>query len=75
MCFNGRVRTGLPVADAMAFSTAGATTQIVGSPTPPQKSLVGTTTVSIFGMSLSRRISYVWKLVSAMRPFSTVHSP
>ena len=30
--------TGLPVAAWMAFNTAGATTQMVGSPTPPQKS-------------------------------------
>ena len=34
----GSVRTGLPVAACMAFNTAGAVTQIVGSPTPPQKS-------------------------------------
>jgi hypothetical protein len=36
--FSGRLRTGLPVAAWIALSTAGATTQIVGSPTPPQKS-------------------------------------
>lgn len=36
--FNGNCRTGLPVAAWMAFSTAGVTTQMVGSPTPPQKS-------------------------------------
>jgi hypothetical protein len=36
--FSGRLRTGFPVAAWMALSTAGATTQIVGSPTPPQKS-------------------------------------
>jgi len=36
--FSGRLRTGLPVAAWIAFSTAGVTTQIVGSPTPPQKS-------------------------------------
>src|SRR5262245_50897646 len=36
--FSGRLRTGLPVAAKIAFSTAGAATQIVGSPTPPQKS-------------------------------------
>jgi hypothetical protein len=36
--FSGRLRTGLPVAAKMALSTAGATTLIVGSPTPPQKS-------------------------------------
>ena len=35
---SGRLRTGLPVAAVIAFITAGATTQIVGSPTPPQKS-------------------------------------
>ena len=35
---SGRLRIGLPVAAKMALSTAGATTQIVGSPTPPQKS-------------------------------------
>jgi hypothetical protein len=36
--FSGRLRTGLPVAAKIAFITAGAATQIVGSPTPPQKS-------------------------------------
>ena len=36
--FSGRLRTGLPVAAKIAFSTAGATTLMVGSPTPPQKS-------------------------------------
>jgi hypothetical protein len=36
--FSGSCRTGLPVAAWMALSTAGATTQMVGSPTPPQKS-------------------------------------
>ncbi len=35
---SGRLRTGLPVAAKIALSTAGATTQMVGSPTPPQKS-------------------------------------
>jgi hypothetical protein len=34
----GRSRTGLPVAAKIAFNTAGPTTQMVGSPTPPQKS-------------------------------------
>jgi hypothetical protein len=37
-CFSGRLRTGLPMAECTAFSTLGVTTQIVGSPTPPQKS-------------------------------------
>ena len=36
--FSGRVRTGLPVAAWIALSTAGVVTQMVGSPTPPQKS-------------------------------------
>jgi hypothetical protein len=36
--FSGSSRTGLPVAAWIAFITAGATTQMVGSPTPPQKS-------------------------------------
>jgi hypothetical protein len=36
--FSGRLRTGLPVAAKIAFITDGATTQMVGSPTPPQKS-------------------------------------
>src|SRR5882724_8527400 len=35
---SGRLRTGFPVAAWIAFITAGVTTQIVGSPTPPQKS-------------------------------------
>jgi hypothetical protein len=35
---SGKLRTGLPIAAWIAFNTAGATTQIVGSPTPPQKS-------------------------------------
>jgi hypothetical protein len=35
---SGRLRTGLPVAAKIAFITAGVTTQMVGSPTPPQKS-------------------------------------
>jgi hypothetical protein len=36
--FSGNCRTGLPIAAWIAFITAGATTQMVGSPTPPQKS-------------------------------------
>jgi hypothetical protein len=54
---SGRLRIGLPVAAKTALSTAGATTQIVGSPTPPQKSEVGTITVSTFGISARRIIS------------------
>lgn len=51
---SGRVRTGLPVAAKIAFSTAGTATQIVGSPTPPQKSCVGAITVSIVGICAMR---------------------
>src|SRR5262249_53076897 len=72
---SGSVRTGLPVAANIALSTAGVTTEIVGSPTPPQKSIDGTTTVSTFGISTSLSISYVSKFVSTMRPLSTVHAP
>jgi len=36
--FNGKLRTGRPIAAWIALSTAGAVTQMVGSPTPPQKS-------------------------------------
>ncbi|MEA2906318.1 MAG: hypothetical protein QOI12_3705 [Alphaproteobacteria bacterium] len=35
---SGRLRIGLPVAARIALITAGRTTQMVGSPTPPQKS-------------------------------------
>jgi sulfide dehydrogenase [flavocytochrome c] flavoprotein subunit len=42
------------VALAIAFRTAGAATAMVGSPTPPQKSLVGTSTVSTRGISSMR---------------------
>jgi hypothetical protein len=55
--FSGKLRIGLPVAAKIAFSTAGAATQIVGSPTPPQKSFVGTITVSTLGNSARRMIS------------------
>src|SRR5438046_353569 len=55
--FSGRLRIGLPVAAKMPFITAGAATQIVGSPTPPQKSWVGTISVSTLGNSARRMIS------------------
>ena len=38
---SGNERMRLPVARANAFSTAGAATQIVGSPTPPQNPPLG----------------------------------
>ena len=51
---SGRLRTGLPVAAWIAFMIAGTTTQIVGSPTPPQKPPDGTSTVSTFGIAAMR---------------------
>src|ERR1700692_2974584 len=53
---SGRLRIGLPVAAKTALSTAGATTQIVGSPTPPQKSEGGPIPVSAFRISAGRMI-------------------
>ena len=49
--FNGNWRIRLPVAANIAFSTAGAATAIVGSPTPPQKPPEGITIVSTSGIS------------------------
>ena len=51
---SGSERIRLPVAAKIALSTAGAATEIVGSPTPPQKSPVGTMTTSTFGISSMR---------------------
>ena len=53
-CASGRLRMRLPVAAKMALSTAGAATAIVGSPTPPQKPPLGTSTDSTRGISASR---------------------
>ena len=52
--FSGTERMRLPVAAKIAFSTAGAATMIVGSPTPPQKPPEGMTIVSTFGISAMR---------------------
>ncbi len=46
----------LPVAAKIAFATAGAATQIVGSPTPPQKSPDGMMIDSTAGIWSSRII-------------------
>ena len=51
---SGNLRIRLPIAAKIALSTAGAATAIVGSPTPPQKSPVGTTTTSTLGISSMR---------------------
>src|SRR6516162_5329563 len=52
--FNGNERMRLPVAAKYALSTAGGATQIVGSPTPPQKPPDGIRIVSTFGISAMR---------------------
>src|SRR4051812_46958464 len=52
--FSGTVRMRLPVALKNAFSTAGAATQMVGSPTPPQKPPEGMTIDSTFGICAMR---------------------
>ena len=49
--FSGTLRTRLPVAAKMAFSTAGAATAMVGSPMPPQKPPEGMMMTSTAGMS------------------------
>ena len=59
----------------LAFSTAGAATAIVGSPTPPQKPPDGITIVSTFGISSIRITRYVSKFSCSIRPSFTVHSP
>jgi hypothetical protein len=51
--FSGTERIRLPVAAKNALSTAGAATQIVGSPTPPQNPPDGIRIDSTFGISLS----------------------
>src|SRR5215471_15366023 len=52
--FSGNERMRLPVAAKYALSTAGAATQIVGSPTPPQKPPDAMRIVSTFGISAMR---------------------
>src|SRR5262249_41370546 len=52
---SGTERTRLPVAAAIALSTAGAATAMVGSPMPPQKPPEGISTTSTFGISAMRR--------------------
>jgi len=52
--FSGTVRRRLPVAAKNAFSTAGAATQIVGSPTPPQNPPDGMMMDSTFGIWATR---------------------
>jgi hypothetical protein len=47
---SGKERIRLPVALEKALSTAGAATQIVGSPTPPQKPPLGMMMLSTLGI-------------------------
>jgi hypothetical protein len=68
-------RLRFTVAAKMAFRTAGAATEIVGSLTPPQNSPSGMTTVSTFGIASRRITSQASKLVCSMRPSRTVHLP
>src|SRR5438552_4189919 len=72
--FSGNERMRWPVAAKIALSTAGAATQIVGSPTPPQKPPDGMMIDSTFGICASRIESYMLKLVCSMWPSLTVHS-
>src|SRR5262249_61871524 len=60
--FNGTERRRLPVALKNAFSTAGAATQIVGSPTPPQTSPEGMMIDSPLGICALRIDAKLWKL-------------
>src|SRR6266481_6172669 len=53
-CINGIERSRLPVAAKIALSTAGAATDTVGSPTPPQKPPEGMTMTSTLGISRIR---------------------
>ena len=53
-CLRGSERIRLPVAENSAFTIAGITPPIGGSPTPPQKSKVGTSTGMISGLTLIR---------------------
>src|SRR5262245_25486964 len=71
---SGNVRMRLPVAAKYALSTAGAATQMVGSPTPPQKPPDGMMIDSTFGICAIFIESYVLKFVCSMAPFFTVHS-
>lgn len=52
--FSGKLRMRFPVARKNAFSTAGAATQIVGSPTPPQNPPEGITIDSTLGICAMR---------------------
>src|SRR5215831_17067541 len=53
-CIKGIERNRLPVAAKIALSTAGAATDTVGSPTPPQKLPDGITMTSTTGISRMR---------------------
>src|SRR5215470_12539894 len=66
---SGNVRMRLPVAAENAFRTAGAATQMVGSPTPPQNPPDGMMIDSTFGIWAIRIESYSWKFVCSIRPF------
>src|SRR5688572_11374862 len=72
---SGTSRRRLPVALKKAFITAGAATQMVGSPMPPHTlPPPWMMIVSTFGIWAMRIDGKVWKLSSAMRPSLTVFS-
>jgi hypothetical protein len=73
--FTGSWRTRLPVAAKIALHSAGASGGTGGSPTPPQKSPLGTITVSTCGTSAMRSISQSWKFDCSAAPPSIVISP
>jgi hypothetical protein len=67
--FSGSSRMRLPVAAKIAFSTAGAATAMVGSPTPPQKPPVGTSTSRPWASAPSQhRVGVEVLLLDARRP-------
>src|SRR5258708_39343863 len=72
---SGTDRIRLPVAAKNALSTAGAATEIVGPPAPPQDPPGGLVVDSAFGLSAVRSAVEGSELVLSMRPFVSVHSP
>jgi len=70
--FSGRLRTGLP-SRQRCVEHGGRHTQIVGSPTPPQKSYDGNDHRLDLGISARRRAVVVGSWSSTMRPFLACH--
>src|SRR5258708_36729338 len=70
---SGTDRIRLPVAAKNALSTAGAATEIAGSPAPPPHPPGGMMVDSALGISPMRIEFEVSNLVCSMRPSLTVH--